>query len=211
MKTLKNLSLRQAMVLVLLVSLPGTLLAEFYKWRDKDGNIRYSDTLPPEDVNKKRAVMDKKGVRVKHVDRAKTDKEFAAEQARMKAEKERLKKLAAQQKRDRELLKFYRNEDEIKSARDAKVKIIKQSIEIDLDGRNILLVRLKRFQKSAAEYARAGKRAPIKIRREIRKIRQLVKRSDGIIKRKRAQQKKISDNYASLLDRYRHISKTARK
>lgn len=34
----------------LLVALPGLSQAQIYKWKDKDGNTRYSDTPPPSNV-----------------------------------------------------------------------------------------------------------------------------------------------------------------
>ncbi len=37
---------------VLLLLLPATSDAEIYKWKDKDGSVRYSDIPPPSDIKK---------------------------------------------------------------------------------------------------------------------------------------------------------------
>lgn len=47
---LKGRNMKWMVCCVLLLLLPATSHAEIYKWRDKDGSIRYSDIPPPSNI-----------------------------------------------------------------------------------------------------------------------------------------------------------------
>ena len=58
-----------------------------YKWVDEDGNIRYSDQLPPSQSSKKHQKLNASGVVVTTREAAKSDEELAADaEARRLAE-----------------------------------------------------------------------------------------------------------------------------
>src|SRR4030095_13870821 len=95
----------------------GPARAAMYKWVDDKGGVHYTDTLPPEAVDKASVELNKHGVPVK-----KTDKALTPEQRRaIEQDAQRQKQLARQQeelaRRDRALLSSYTNEAEIDLAR----------------------------------------------------------------------------------------------
>ncbi len=49
-------------MMVLLSALPATSQAEIYKWKDKEGNTRYSDTPPPSNIQSKNIGVKKSAV-----------------------------------------------------------------------------------------------------------------------------------------------------
>jgi hypothetical protein len=56
---LNERSLMRVLVLLLMISFPLLCNAEVYKWRDKDGNIHYSDTQPPTQTVQHKIVKNK--------------------------------------------------------------------------------------------------------------------------------------------------------
>src|SRR5215472_2777081 len=81
---------------VAMLASPGPARAALYKWVDEKGVVHYSDTLPPEAVDKARTELNKQGVEVK-----KTDKALTPEQRRaIEQEAQRQKQLARQQEED---------------------------------------------------------------------------------------------------------------
>ncbi|MFT7672628.1 MAG: hypothetical protein ACI845_001037, partial [Gammaproteobacteria bacterium] len=70
--------------------------ATLYKWIDDDGQIRYSDQLPPLQVKKKHEKLNSQGVVIDTKEAAKTDEVLGAERkaaetaARIKAEADKI-------------------------------------------------------------------------------------------------------------------------
>ena len=84
-----------------------------YKWKDAQGNLHYDDALPAEAVQFGYDVVNKSGMVVKHVDRAKTAEE-------LKTDKEAAAILAADKKtaeeqaqHDQQMLAAYPNEQDL--------------------------------------------------------------------------------------------------
>ena len=50
--------------------------AKLYKWVDEDGNVFYSDQIPPEQSTKRHQILDERGVVRESVRRAKTPEEI---------------------------------------------------------------------------------------------------------------------------------------
>jgi hypothetical protein len=96
-----------------LLCLPAPGRATTYKWTDDKGVVHYSDSLPPDAVNRGTVQLNKQGVPI-----AKTDPALTPEQRKARAaEEERQKQLAKEQedqaRRDRALLSSYTTEGEI--------------------------------------------------------------------------------------------------
>ena len=200
-----------ALVLLGLCGLSGKVLAQdqAYKWKSNDGTVRYSDTIPPEDVDKERALIDSNGIQIKKIGRAKTKKEIEAEQAKKTLEAERQRKLAEQRKHDRNLMRNYRTERDIVRARSAKLKSIDLSIEIKQDSIELSKSKIRKLQKTAARYERASRRIPPKINQRIQMNRDLIRSAEQSIARSRQRQEKIKQEYQALLVRYRKLKGVA--
>jgi len=65
----------RALVFVLMLSLPlAGNAAEVYKWRDKDGNIHYSDVEPPKQTAQRKVVKNKNAKALTPAEQAAKDK-----------------------------------------------------------------------------------------------------------------------------------------
>jgi len=108
--------------------------AGLYRWVDDDGNVHYTDRLPPERAPDGRQVFGRDGVMREDVPRAPTEEERAAmeqerqeRQERLELEEQRLQEQAAY---DRFLLHTYTNEREILEARDQHLERIRTNREM---------------------------------------------------------------------------------
>jgi len=59
-----------AVLSVLLMMLTSPAIAKLYKWVDEDGNVFYSDQIPPDQSDKRHQLLDERGIVRKNVRRA---------------------------------------------------------------------------------------------------------------------------------------------
>jgi hypothetical protein len=123
---------RSALLVTLGFSMTPGLAAKLYKWIDEDGQIRYSDTLPSEQLRKPHQQLDPDGrVIESHAARKSAEeirREREEEQRRTEAERieaERLAKIRAEKEHhDRVLLMTFTSLEEIRNAEQERVAVI---------------------------------------------------------------------------------------
>jgi predicted Zn-dependent peptidase len=131
-----RLTLLPAMLLVMtLFALSNqTGAGALYKWVDENGQIRYSDRLPVNQVKKKHQQLNSQGVVLSTKEAAKSDEELAAEaEARRKQEEQAAKEAElkeAQYKKDQVLLLTFSSEEELGLARDDRLDVLESVIKL---------------------------------------------------------------------------------
>lgn len=178
---------RTACLLVLLITLLAVIStshAGLYRWVDDEGNVHYTDTIPPSQVTKGHTEINEGGVRVKSIPPAKTQEEIRKEREleRLRAEQERL--IEEQKAADRVLLQTFRSEDDIIMAQDGKITAIDVMIQVTRTNIRRHQQWLARALSEAANLERAGKPVPKHL-------------SEGIAGSERS----IHDAYGNILDR----------
>jgi len=125
-----------------------------YRWVDDDGNVQFTDKIPPESIKKERSLLDEKGYEIKRISAAKTKLERAREKEleRLRAEKQKI--IEIQKAADRVLLRTFRSEDDIKMARDGKLTAIDMHIQVIRSNIKRLKNRLEEMQTNAANMER---------------------------------------------------------
>ena len=171
------------LIFTLAASLLATpVIAKLYRWVDADGKVHYTDKLPPSQVNKARTELNKRGIQVRQVDRAKTAEELAQEKELKRLIKEREKLIERQKAEDRVLLRTFRSEDDIIMAQDGKLAAIDVMIQIAISNIKQAKTQLVNMQNSAASQERRGKKPSKKLLREIASSRQhLIGNSPGTL------------------------------
>ncbi len=125
-----SLKTRSLMIVVLAAFVLTPASAQkLYKWVDADGNVFYSDQVPPEQVKRGREQLNDQGVVVDRVARAKTPQELAIEaeklakqQAIEEAEEKRLRE-------ERRMLRQYASEEDIIAMRDQRIDAMNRQIK----------------------------------------------------------------------------------
>jgi hypothetical protein len=131
-----------------------------FKWRDAQGNLHYSDSVPAEAARFGYDIVSPQGIVIKHVDRAKTDAELAAakvEAARQAAER----RVAEQRERDDEqLLSNYPREEDLKHAQQQELEMLEQQVKASAASLRNQEQSLADLLDRAAEAERTGKELP---------------------------------------------------
>lgn len=108
--------------------------AKLYKWIDENGEVRYSDQLPTQDVRKKHQMLNEQGVVIDTKEVPRTREERLAEEREKKLIQDKLKEekreKSQQDKIDRVLLLTFSSEDEMKNVRDNRIEVIDSVIRL---------------------------------------------------------------------------------
>ncbi|HUX82758.1 MAG TPA: DUF4124 domain-containing protein [Halothiobacillus sp.] len=98
--------------------MPVLAEAELYRWTTPDGQIHFGDNMPSSQAERGYDIINPAtGVVTRHINRAKTPDELAAEAAAEQKRQEEAKAAADQARKDQVLLQLYSNKADIERAR----------------------------------------------------------------------------------------------
>jgi len=189
---------------IALLALGGNARAALYKWVDEKGNVHYTDTLPPEAVDKARSELNRQGIEVK-----KTDKALTPEQRRaIEQDAQRQKQLARQQeetaRRDRALLSSYSSEAEIDLARKRSLQTIDSVVQSTLAYSEQLTKR--KAEVEAKKEESKGKPVVAVLDRELESIESELVRQTELIEQKKRETEMVIAKYDADKQRWRELS-----
>jgi hypothetical protein len=116
-------------VATLLIFTAGQALATTYRWVDEQGKVHYGDVMPKQQSGLGHQELDKQGRVVKETPRTLlTPEERRRRAEEAAAHEEHLRRVEAQQRRDRALLSTYTDESEIDLARDRALELEKLTL-----------------------------------------------------------------------------------
>lgn len=104
---------RRLVILCLLLAAPLAPAQTVYKWVDDEGNVHYSQTLPPEQVQREHDRLTQEGLLAERVARAPTAQERAELAERIREEKDEVARTRLQQQQDRLFLAAFPTESDI--------------------------------------------------------------------------------------------------
>lgn len=197
-------------LLFALATLPALSTAEkLYRWVDEDGNVHFSDKIPPDSVKQERTILDKRGMAIDTVDAAKTPEEIAreAELDRLRKEKERL--IEERRAADMVLLRTFRSVDDMVLARDGKIAAIDLLIQVAESNIRQLKNKLNNMQEQAAGLERAGQPVPKNLRESIDAARSSLRDTYAAILRHEDAKTEIRTKYNADIERFqtlKHLS-----
>lgn len=187
--------------------LAGTALAErSYKWVDADGNIQYSNRLPPESAFVERREINDQGRVVKVYKAPLTEAE--------KAEAQRLEDLEARKREreekraihDRSLLATYASKDDMLKAQDTKIAMVQGLVQLTHSRIRAMQERLLVLTEEAASYERSGKELPFALQHQIKNLRDQITHNKEFSLDKQAEIEEIKKQFAFDLKRYEELT-----
>ena len=198
------------LALMLFAAAKQATAGALYKWIDENGQIRYSDRLPPSQVKKKHQQLNSQGVVLTTKEAAKTDEELAAEaEAARKLEEEnaRLAKIKeAQDKKDRVLLLTFSSEEELGIARDNRLDVLDSVIQLIKKSINTTQQQLDELRGNAdASYLSKGKEVPGGLAQKIEHFTRKLENRNAQLASKLAEQDKINQQYEKDVARFREL------
>jgi hypothetical protein len=200
-----------AMLAVLMVVFAGPASAgKLYKWVDENGEVRYSDRLPPQQSSKKHQQLNSQGVVLSTQEKAKSSDELAAEaEARRKREAEeaeaaRLK--AIQDQKDRVLLLTYTSVDEIEHARQDRISVIDSVIGLIENSVAATQEKLDGLNKSAdRNYRSKNLEVPGGMAQKIEFLERKIANRNAQLETRLSDKAKINEKYDADLKRFQEL------
>jgi Xaa-Pro aminopeptidase len=147
--------------------------AQVYRWVDEDGNVHYTDSLPPERARDARRVYSRDGSPIREVERAPTEAELRErEQRRRLAEERQAEEREARRQQaeyDRMLLRTFNDENHLERTREDRLEAMAAQ-------QRVLRIRntrdqeeLEELRERAAQAERTGQGDPEAIYSRIRR------------------------------------------
>ncbi len=180
--------------------------ARLYRWVDDQGIVHYTDHIPPKYVRKEREELDERGIPIRHVERAKTAAEIAAEKRIERLRKEQQKLIEKQKAEDRVLLRTFRSVDDIILTRDGKIATIDNMIAVDRGNIKRSKRRLEEMQDNAAQLEKRGQTVSPRYLRNIAQLRDEIRGTYAAILRRERSKEAIYRRYARDIERFKTIA-----
>jgi hemoglobin-like flavoprotein len=182
---------------------------KLYRWVDAEGNVRYTDSLPPEAVDQARRELSKaSGNTTADISRAMTGEE----RARIQAEVERNAAAAAEAQtraqRDSVLINAYATEAELTRAFGDRLSMLQESIraaQIGIESQQYVLASLLN---DAADRELAGERVPPTVLEAVREAYRQEQQLRDVQLRREAEHAATDQDYQNTLERYRTLSQS---
>ena len=186
-------------------------LAGMYKWVDENGEVHYSDQVPPEESRQGRKEINEQGRTVKVYERAKTPEELAEAKRQRAIQEEEERKAAEQAKKDQVLLATYTNEEDMINTRDGKLASIEGLIQLTERRIESMQKRLVELTDDAASYERSGKQVPQVLTRQMENIRKQTAENKAFIITKQEEQRTINEQFNRDIARFQELRSGRKK
>ncbi|MEE8119685.1 MAG: DUF4124 domain-containing protein [Gammaproteobacteria bacterium] len=180
--------------------------AKMYRWVDKDGNVHYSDKLPPEASQQERQVLNEQGVTTETLDRQLTDEEIA-EKNRLAAEEE-AKQFALEERRkhDDMLRQSYTSVADMEESRDGRITAIESQVLVTSRSIATLEKRVSESEAQAKQLRDSGKEVPQNLRDQINDTRDELLENQKSLMARRTEQEQIRQQFDEDIARFKEIT-----
>lgn len=221
----RNIAVGLVLAAFLAASQPGwaqrkEAAPKVYRWVDENGEVHYSETLPPDWKQETHDELDARGiVREEGVSRLPPPPKPTAEvdpttgKAELPRDKSGLKRpdplytdAEKQQQLDRMLLLRYHSEDEILEAMDVEIEQLQYDAQLLNTTRASLEASLKRNITVAGDRQRAGLDVSEEMLASITDIRARLESNDRSLNNLRVREQQIRDEFGRSVERYRELS-----
>lgn len=167
----------------------------FYRFRDHDGRLVMTSTLPKQAIELGYEILDARGEVVAVVEKALPEEE----RKRVLEEKRRAEN-------DKHLLRLYPTPDDAVRARDRQIEAIRLSI--DYANSTVAQLRLKLDQEvaAAAGHERAGREVPENLQATIDQYRRQIREQDDLVAKHQEEIDRIEREFDPIIERLRVLA-----
>ncbi|MGH8197061.1 MAG: DUF4124 domain-containing protein [Steroidobacteraceae bacterium] len=179
---------------------------KLYRWVDKNGQVHYGDSVPPEYAEQDRQVLNRQGVAVGKEEGTITPEEAAAKAAADKAAREEQKRKL----RDRVLLQTYQSVKELEILRDNRIELVDAQLTIQEQSLSNLRAQRAQIERMASRYAPSNKAPdapalPDEVAADLeRSASDIVTQEANLVKR-REERESIRLNFEADIKRYQEL------
>jgi hypothetical protein len=193
------------------------MAAKVYRWVDENGNVHYSETLPPDFEDKSHDELDERGI-VRSENQSLVPappppkpvvedelKELPRDSSGMKRPKALLSDREMQEQMDRFLLLKYESEGEIEEAMDVEIKQLEYDRLLLENSRKSMHDSYLEFVTQAGDMQRAGMEVDDEKVDSMDGLRGQLERNAESLAGLEARESKIREAFQKELDRYRYL------
>ncbi len=195
-------------ILVLILSSQSVLGNNLYRWVDNNGNVYYSDQVPPEHAEHRREALNKNARTIKVFERDKTKAQRELEKRLQKLRRQKDKIVAKQRSYDRVLLSTYRSVGDMQIALKAKMSALETQKQLVKGNLRRLELQLLQQQKKAAQYERDGTKVPAKLLADISASKEKVEETFIDISKRIEKKKKSRQQFEVDIARYAFLTQS---
>ena len=143
----------------------GAVQAAMYKWVDGKGVTHYTDTMPPDAVNKANTQLSPQGIPLRKTDPAITPEQRKARETEVERQREAAKVQEETARKDRALLDSYTTDSDIDLAKNRSLR----TVEMALKSAQAYSAQLTKRKADliASKAGLAGKPVPVSLEREL--------------------------------------------
>jgi hypothetical protein len=206
-------SLRMVLPAALLALLAGAADAQsgkdktkLYRWVDKNGQVHYGDSVPPEYAEQDREILNRQGVPIGREEGLITPEEAAAKAAEEKAERDARKRKL----RDRVLLQTYQNVQELEVLRDTRLELV--DAQLTIQEQSLANLRAQRAQvlRQASRFAPISKEAdapqmPDEMTDDLERSASDIETQEKNLQKRREERENIRLNFEADIQRYKEL------
>lgn len=179
--------------------------AKLYRWVDDQGNVHYSDTLPPAASQGQREVLNESGRTLEAVN-PQAEQQQKEEEARKAAEEAAQAKAREEQaKRDHVLLKTFTAVKEIEALRNDRVAAVEAAMNQSRERRERMTKKEAELAKRASSFEEKGKPVPEDVAKELADIRKSIDENDAYMERREAEREDIIQSFAKDIARFKEL------
>lgn len=199
-----HLSLVRSLVCWAIVA-HGAAQAELYRWVDDEGNVHYSDRVPPEVSSKERRVYNEEGEYVDTLEAPKTPQQL--EEERIQREQEAARRREAEQRRryDRMLLGTFTDVQGLETARDERLAIIASALRILEDKHKELGQRQAALEARVQAITERGETPSPALIRQLRALEEQRQTIATQIQQKRHEQEQTEERFGADIKRFQEL------
>lgn len=179
---------------------------KLYKWVDAQGNVYYSDKVPPDQIQYGRKELNQQGIVTGQQDKALSDAERAAKREREAAERRAALEAKRKAEEDKRFLDSYATEDDLHRAFQLNLDLLSQQITSARGDIELRQKSLDRLMGRASEIEAAGKKVDPGLQSMIDSERRAIGQQTGYLAAKEKEKKLADADYQAKLARYRELS-----
>lgn len=179
---------------------------KLYRWVDAEGEVHFSDQVPPDQVQHRRETLNDKARVVDVVEKAKTPEQLEQQRRLDALRKEQEKIIAKQASDDKVLLTTYRTVADIERALDSK------RLEFE-GGKKAIEANLKRYEQQlsqqlqeAATHERNARKVPEKLLQDIAASKRQIEATQLEITRHDVDRQKIEKSFQADMARFQFLT-----
>ncbi len=189
---------------------PGAAQSKLYRWVDEKGEVHFSDSIPPHQVDRDRTILNTQGVivgfeegEITPAERAEKERLAAQEAARQSARLEVAR-------RDRMLLETYQTVADIADLRDRRLELLESQIKVTELYLANLRKRLTTLQGEASKYKPYATRedapqVPEYLARDISRTTASIGIYEQTLTRTRNDQEKLRHSFDGDIERFKEL------